>query len=311
MASTRKNGRIAIILLAAILAGAGILAWVRISAKIEKSSRPATVSVITVGTMALKSDPIDQVLEFQGLAEGDPQVKVFPKVNGKLQNLTVREGDYVQAGQALLLINRDIAGADFQLAPVNAPFAGVVTRVYISDLGTELFPSQALVEIANPTRLKVALNVGESDLLKLAKGQTAEIWSTVDPSRRLVAWIDAVTPYVDRETLTGSVTVKAVNPTQVLKIGMSCGITIKTGVHQGFLVPEEAVILGLGQTSVFLYRDGAASQVAVKTGYPHAGLVEISGQLKVGDQLITDGAFKVYDKAVVHLAASAPATVQP
>lgn len=307
----QKKNRLLVIFLIIVLLAAGAAAWLRIAAKLEKGNKPAQASLITVSTSILKTQTINQVLNFEGLVEGDPQVKIYPKLSGKLQSLNVHEGEWAAKDQPLMLINRDIAGSDFMLAPVKAPISGVITRLYFTDIGSEIFLDKPVAEIANPRSLKLILSVGETDLLKLAVGQSAELWSISEPARRLLGQVDSVSPFIDRDSLTGVVTIKLSNPNSVLKIGMSCGVTIKIGSHSGFVVPEDAIVLGMGQAAVYRFNNGIATQIPVTLGYAHNGVTEIKGDLQEGDQLITIGAFKVYDRAAVQLTSPTSDQAQP
>lgn len=276
---------------------------VRIGIKIVQGAKKGTPVVFTVGAMPLKKEMINQVLSFQGILEGDPQVKVYPSVSGKFQGNAVKEGQYVQANQDMVFINRDIIGSDYRPAPVKSPIAGMVTRLYYIDRGAALSPDRPVAEVANIQDVKVVLNVGEEDLIKVKANQPAKISSIHDPARFLNASVYSVTPFIDRDTLSGSITVRSPNITNTLSLGMSVDIDITIGQKEAFMVPEEAVIMGLDKVYVFVDNGGKAKQVDVKLGYRQETRIEVVGELNEGDQIITDGSFKLSDGAKITIAA--------
>lgn len=275
----------------------GIIGF-RIAFKISQGNKKAEPVIIAVETQKLKKQTIQQMISFQGILQGDPQVKVFPQVTGKFQNNTVQEGAYIYAGTPIVYINRDIVGSDYLLAPVNSPISGTVIKLYYNDNGDTVTPGQPVAEVANIKKVKVELNVGQEDLMKVKYNQSAVIYSTIDESNKINAIVSSVTPFVDSETLSGSITVKAFNPGS-LKIGMSVGVDVMIGKITAYMIPEEAIIMQLDSLFVFINRDGIAKSVQVTRGYSKDGLVEVQGDLSEEDQLIVQGSFKLYDGAKI------------
>jgi len=282
-----------------ILVLIGVLTLYRVIAKILQAGEKTQEPVYAVGIQELKKEKIKEVVSFQGVIEGDPQVKVYSKVPGKFEKKAKNEGDRVKKGDTLFYINRDVTGFDFKLARVNSPASGILTKLYYVDKGSFIDPQKPVGEVANPEKIKVILSAGESSLVKVKKGMKARIKAVYNGGGSIDGVVYSVTPFIDRETLSGTVIVKADNPGAKVKIGMTASVEIESDERDVFMVPERAVLMGEGRTYVYINEGGAAKPVDVETGYLEGRRIEISGGLKQGDKLVTDGNFKLFEGAKI------------
>jgi multidrug efflux pump subunit AcrA (membrane-fusion protein) len=300
-----------------MIGGAAVLALVagvigyRIIAKLAQGANQRRPAAITVGLLTLAKQSVDKTLTFQGIVEGDPQVKVFSPAAGKFLSNAVAEGAFVAADQVLADIDRGLVGQDFQPVLVRSPVAGMVKKLYFVDRGAPVTLDKPVAEIANPARVKIVLTVGEADLSRVKPGLAAVIRSPYDPQLALPGSVFSVTPFVDSDTFSGSIIVKADNSKGTVKIGMSASVDIVTERSEIYLVPVQAVQEDLDSAFVFLIRDGIARRVAVRTGYGKGGFVEIEGEVKDGDVVATDGSFKLFDGALIASAQKPSASAEP
>lgn len=266
--------------------------------KALKTGAKAGEVVFNVGSMPLAVTDISEIVEARGVAEGDPQVKVYPQVPGKFDSNAVFEGQEIKRDAVLSYINRDMVGFNYQLAPVKSPVSGIVTKLYYVDKGAAVSPQYPIAEVANPDFVKVTLSFGEQELLKVKKDSKAMI-EPVYNGGKLEGSVFSVTPFIDRDTLAGTVIVRAKNQERLLKPGTSVRVKIFTGERKGFMVVENAVLMGEGKTYIYINEAGKAKRVDVKTGYSTDGQVEIMGEIKEGDQLVTEGNFKLNEGAKI------------
>jgi membrane fusion protein (multidrug efflux system) len=63
------------------------------------------------------------------------------------------------------------------------------------------------------------------------------------------------------------------------------------------MVPEKAILLGEEGAYVYINRGGKAAKAKVISGYRQNDLIEIEGDVNAGDEIITDGNFKLFDGA--------------
>lgn len=276
----------------ALILGVAVL---RIVDKIIENSKKTPPLAYQVGSITLKKQPLTMTVSGEGIVEGDPQVLVYPQVTGKFQYNTVTEGAYIAYDQPIAYIYRDIVGQTYNLAPVRSPIEGVVIKLYYIDRGTLVTMDKPVAEVANPKKIKVDVNLGVDDLLKIKKGMQAEVYYENNSNITMNTTVDEVTPFVESQTLSGTVTATAPLTNTMLKIGMSVVVDIIIGVTNDFSVPEESVIANLDNIYIFVNNHGRARQINVSRGYSYHGMVEISGDIKEGDEVITAGAFKLND----------------
>lgn len=287
-----QAGKWIVIALAAILlAQAGI--------SCAKSVKKPKDVVYNIGSIKLAKQIVPHILTVQGILEGDPQVKVYPQVPGKFAKNNVTEGQVVNRGDVLVYVDRDMVGQTFELAPVKAPIGGMVTKLNYIDKGDAVMPQMPVAEVANDDNVKVVFNLGQDDLLKVHKGQKARVFYMNDEAFSVDGEVSSVPPVIDKDIMAGTVVVKAANKAKAMKIGMSVNVEISTDQKESYMVPEKAVLLGEESAYVFLNKAGKAVMTKITTGYRQNDLMEISGPLADGDEVITDGNFKLYDGAAV------------
>jgi multidrug efflux pump subunit AcrA (membrane-fusion protein) len=284
-----------------IWAGIFIVAFIlfRVAASIISGLKKQERVVFNISDVKLAKQKVPHVLSVQGILEGDPQVKVYPQVSGKFAKNNTVEGQMVSRGDILSYIDRDLVGQTFELAPVKAPISGMVTKLFYIDKGDSVSPQMPVAEVADQDDIKVVFNLGQDDLLKVHKGQTAQIYYVNDTSISVTGTVASVPPVVDKDIMAGTVVVKAPNKGRTLKIGMSVNVDILTEEKENYIVPEKAVLLGEDGPYVYVNKAGKASQVKINTGYRINDMIEIEGPLADGDSVVTDGNFRLFDGALV------------
>jgi multidrug efflux pump subunit AcrA (membrane-fusion protein) len=282
-----------------ILIFLAVIAVVQIAISIAKNIKKTEAVVFNVNSIKLASQSVPHIMTVQGIVEGDPQVKVYPQVPGKFAKNNVVEGQMVNKGDIISYIDRDIIGATFELAPVKAPASGMVTTLYYIDRGDSVSPDKPVAEVANEDSIKVVFNLGQADLLKVKKGQKATISYISDPAIAMEGTIASVPPVVDKDIMAGTVVVKAPNKGKTMKIGMSVNVDILYDQPTVFMVPEKAVLLSDEDAYVYVNHGGIAQMVKVTIDYRVNDKIEIKGALNEGDEIVTEGNFKLYDGAKV------------
>jgi HlyD family secretion protein len=202
-------------------------------------------------------------------------------------------------------------GATFELAPVKAPVGGMVTKLYYIDKGDAVSPQLPVAEVANEDNVKVVFNLGQEDLLKVHKGQKATVFFINDQALSVEGAVASVPPVIDTDIMSGTVVVKAANRAKIMKIGMSVNVEVLTEEKDSYMVPEKAVLLGENEAYVYLDKEGKAARTVITTGYRMNDLIEINGPLVDGDEVVTDGNFRLFDGAVVSAGTDVTQTASP
>jgi multidrug efflux pump subunit AcrA (membrane-fusion protein) len=285
--------RIGITILVIILA----LIIFMVAKSIIQGSKKSEEAIFNVDSYKLEKAIVPHYLSVQAVVEGDPQVKAYPQVSGKFSSNAVMEGTRVNKDDIIVYIDRDMVGYQYELAPVKAPISGIVTKLYNIDKGDSVNPQMPVAEVANEDAIKVVFNLGQDDLLKVKKGQAVKIIYINDPSLAVNGTVYSVPPVIDSDIMAGTVIVKAQNPGRRMKIGMSVNIEVLTMEKPSLMVPEKAILLGEEGAYVYINRGGKAAKAKVISGYRQNDLIEIEGDVNAGDEIITDGNFKLFDGA--------------
>ena len=146
---------------------------------------------------------------------------------------------------------------------IRAPFAGTITARY-AEPGAFVTPtttasatagatSSSIVELSKG--LEVAARVPESDIGRIAAGQSAEIRVDAFPDERFKAQVSEVAPRAEKQDNVTSFEVKLalVNPPDKLLIGMTADINFQTGRSTPkTLVPTVAIVTEDGKPGVLL-----------------------------------------------------------
>jgi multidrug efflux pump subunit AcrA (membrane-fusion protein) len=258
----------------------------------------------SVSVYTLEKQKVPHMITVQGILEGDPQVKVYPQVAGKFVKNAVPEGARVNKDDVVAYVDRDQIGYKYELAPVKAPIAGVVTKLYFIDRGGKVDQQSPVAEVANEDNIKVVFNIGQDDLLKVKKGQSALIYYANDSALAVSGTVSSVPPVVNMDIMAGTIIVTGSNKSKILKIGMSVNVSILTGVKESYLIPEKAILQSDDGLYVFVDAGGKAARAKVITGYRLNDMIEIEGQFSDGDRIVIDGNSGLSDGALLNITAA-------
>ncbi len=173
---------------------------------------------------------------------------------------------------------------------VKAPVAGKIVARNAKTGAIATAAGLPMFVITRDAALELRADVAETDLLRLAPGQTAKLRAvgmpdTFDGTLRLVE------PSIDPVTRLGRARI-SVAATETLRTGMFVEADILVAEHDGLAVPVTAIGSSPDGSTVMRVKDGVVERVAVKTGIRDGGLVEITEGLNDGDMVVTKaGAF--------------------
>jgi membrane fusion protein, heavy metal efflux system len=187
---------------------------------------------------------------FQEKGRIDPDTTVFSPITGTVVQRKVGPGQYVSAGAT---------------DPV----------FVIGDLST----------------VWLIAFVRETDAATVAVGQQIAFNVMALPGRPLTARIDYVSAAIDPTTRRLLVRATVANKDGLLKPEMFANVTIYSGSdHPAVGVPKQALIYEGDQVRLWVaHEDKSIELRQVKTGLINGDLVEIDGNLKPGEQIVTKG----------------------
>lgn len=217
------------------------------------------------------------------------------------------EREAVQAAQTgLMAAEQAVARARLTVerTRVTAPFAGRVANLQ-AQTGQRVAPGETVATLLQDRRLKVEVDVLESDVVRLQRGATAQVHvpalgTAGDPEAQLEGTIWAINPQVDAETGTARVTVAVPNPGRRLVAGLYATVQLETGrLAERLVVPSDAVLVRQGRDLVFVVEEGRAQWTYVDVGARSGGFVEITRGVQPGDTVAVDGHYALAHDAPV------------
>jgi cobalt-zinc-cadmium efflux system membrane fusion protein len=133
--------------------------------------------------------------------------------------------------------------------------------------------------------------VRESDASKVSVGQEIAINVLALPGRSLTGKINYVAAAIDPATRRLLVRATLDNKDGLLKPEMFANVTIySTGDHPAVGVPKQALIYEGNQVRVWVaHEDKSIELRQIKTGLTNGDLVEVDGNLKPGERIVTKG----------------------
>jgi HlyD family secretion protein len=189
---------------------------------------------------------------------------------------------------------------------ITAPFAGRVANLQL-DEGQYVSRGTEICTLLRDARMKVHVDVLESDLVNVGMGATARVHVPAlgppdDSAAVFAGTVWAINPQVRPESGTGRVTVSVPNPNRRLVAGLFANVELETERLQNRLVvPDEAVLVRQGRDLVFVVEGGRAQWTYVDVGARSGDFVEITTGVAPGDTVAVDGHFALAHDAPVEV----------
>lgn len=172
--------------------------------------------------------------------------------------------------------------------------------------GMRITPADTLFDIADLSSLWVLADVYESDLPNVRVGMQAEITVPFLPGRTWRGPVTYIAPTVEEKTRTIKVRVEVANAGGLLKPDMFADVFLKTGLGEGLVVPESAVIDAGDRRIVFLDREGGMLEPReVRLGAKTPGGYQVLSGLAEGDRVVTSANFLIDSESSLKAALAA------
>jgi RND family efflux transporter MFP subunit len=193
------------------------------------------------------------------------------------------------------------ARRDLENARVTAPQAGVITKTSVS-VGSILSPGSPVAYIVDTADLKMTVQVGEREVLKIKSGMKVEVDSDLYPGAPFPGIVSGVSPEGD-SALTFPVEIRLrTDSLRPLYDGMSAKARIDLGSRCILAIPRSSLVGSYQKPQAYVVRDGAARLVDFRVGGEYGTDLEVLGGLAPSDGVVVDGQNNLYEGALVALA---------
>ncbi len=201
---------------------------------------------------------------------------------------------YDQLGETLALYEKNTF--------VKAEYAGVISAKNFEN--GELCAGQPILTLSQINTLKAYINIPEVYFPKMKVGMPLTLVSEIYPNKVFPATVEIVYPTIDASSHTFTVKVKIPNASETLRPGMYVKTTIPVGKASTLVVPYQAVLKLIGSNNRYIFvKDGdKARRVDVELGQRFDKYVEIIGDVKEGDEIVTMGQSRLIDGCTIAVA---------
>ena len=213
----------------------------------------------------------------------------------------VRQGD-AEVGSLQASINRK---------KISAPFAGRV-GIRMVNVGQYVSQGTLLLPLFATDPVYVNFSVPQQVSSKVIQGSKVIVKVDAAPGKTFEGIVSAINPNIDQATRNLSIQAKVNNPDELLRPGMFANVSMDFGDKLNYVViPASSVSYAPYGDSVYVVTttkldDGTEKKVAknqvVQLGERRGDFVAVVSGIKVGDIVISTGAFKLRDGAdlVIH-----------
>jgi RND family efflux transporter MFP subunit len=177
-------------------------------------------------------------------------------------------------------------------ARVTAPFPAVVTRK-LAEVGDLAVPGKPLVELEDPSALRLEADVPEALIARVQLGSKLPI-RVATSEAALEGVVGEIAPAADPASRTFLVKLD-LPPSPALRSGQFARLSVPVGETSALRVPVGAVVQR-GQMELVFVETGRVAQLRlVKTGKRVDGEVELVSGVEAGERVVTEGSGQLRD----------------
>lgn len=194
----------------------------------------------------------------------------------------------------------------FAYLQVKAPFDGVVTE-RLAHPGALVGPGTGgattpLMYLEQNSRLRLVVPVPEAQVAGVSQGISVSFSVPAYLGQTFRGTVARVSQTLDTRTRSMAVELDVPNPDRRLAPGMYADVDWPVRMTRtSLLVPASSIVVTTERVFVIRLREGRAEWVNVTRGATVNGLVEVFGNLRVGDEIVERGSDEIREGAVLRI----------
>jgi len=253
----------------------------------EERIIPVMVSTPRIGE-------IEYRVTLTGDIQANTEVNVRPRVTGRVEEIYVKEGDYVNKGDKLLAFVPGISEKSdiYEDMIVRAPISGVIGLQQIKE-GEQVTSSVGNINpvftLYDVRRVKIYADVSEKDYSLIKKGTSALIKIDAFPDQTFQGQVTRIRPVIDPLSRTTQVEIVLPNSNQRIKPGMFAKVDLILIKKSKVLIIPFDVVLGETDKYVFVSQSGKAAKKPIVLGLQQDDNIEVKSGLSAQDRVIVLG----------------------
>jgi len=214
------------------------------------------------------------------------------------------ESAEAQLKQSQAAVN--LARYSLDVSLMKAPFSGVVASKN-AEVGEVINPmmggfsaTSGVLTLMDFSRVKIEVDVSHQDVVRIKKGQLAQLGVTALPDKVFEGRVSIVNITADPMTKKFRVEVTVDNPDLVLRPNTFGEVILEVSTHeQALVIPQKAV---LENKYVFRVKDNkTVERIEVTIGLQNADMVEVMNGLNEGDLVVVEGNFGLEDGSEIEI----------
>lgn len=213
------------------------------------------------------------------------------------------EAAEAQLQQARSALN--LAQHNLDVSLMKAPFSGVVAskNAEVGDVINPMMggfsPASGVLTLMDFSRVNIEVEVTQQDIVRIKKGQPAQLRVTAFPGRMFYGLVSLVNITADPLAKKFKVEVEIDNPDLLLRPNTFGGVILEVSTHENALViPQKAV---LENKYVFVANGDTAQKKEVILGLQNSDRVEVVQGIQEGDLVIVEGNYGLEDGAKIDI----------
>ncbi len=194
----------------------------------------------------------------------------------------------------------NIALKQLEETKITAPFSGFVTSKMV-EVGQVVSPGTPLMNLVDINTVKVRIQVPESDILKIKKGDLVEITTELLPGEKLIGKIQNI-GYKADEAKTYPVEVQVNNNKNLLRASMFVRARIPSAIKgRTLLIPREALVGSSLEPKVYIVENNVAKLIPIVLGNEYGKKLEVVKGLQEGQLVVVEGIVNLKDGTSVQI----------
>jgi len=213
------------------------------------------------------------------------------------------ESAEAQRQQARAAVN--LARYQLDVSMMEAPFSGIIASKnsevgdVINPLMGGFVPTSGVVTLMDFSQVKIEVDVSQTDINRIKKGQPAYLKVTALPNRVFEGRVSLVNMTADPLSKKFKVEVRIDNPDLILRPNTFGEITLEVSSHENALVIPQAAILE--DRYVFVAKENRAEKREVTIGLQNTELAEVLSGIQEGELVIIEGNYGLEDGAEIDI----------